>query len=68
MLGDPKKAEKAKQVSLATEAKIEKHFKSHPELPTGRDFKFNHTTYPGDNKRYREGFDAIFPNSPGAGI
>ena len=54
----------------AFEKKAEKHFRSHRELPTGRDFRWNqphHHAIAGD-KNFRENFDRIFPNAPGAGI
>lgn len=50
------------------EAKAEQHFKSHPELPNGRDFRFNHEYNKDEDNRYKANFDTIFPNSPGAGI
>ena len=62
------KAQKDK-IERATDAQIERHFKSHPELPNGRNFH----VWGGDNdpkaeENYRKNFDSIFPNSPGAGI
>ncbi len=68
MFANEKKSAEAKAVSMATEAKIEKSFMSHPELPNGRDYRFNHTFTPGENKKFRNNFDSIFKNSPGYGI
>ncbi len=68
MFSDPVKAEQSKQVSMATEAKIDKHFMSHPELPNGRDFRFNQTFDKTANRKFQNNFDAIFPNAPGVGI
>jgi hypothetical protein len=59
-------------MSKAQEAQFnrdaEKHFKSHPELPNGRDFRFNSEFDPEADSKYRNNFDRIFPNSPGLGI
>lgn len=53
----------------ALDAKIEKHFRSHRELPNGRNFwAWNRDHRPDDDRKYRENFDRIFPNAPGAGI
>lgn len=54
----------------AFEKKAEKHFKGQRELPVGRDFRWNqpHWHANAGDKKYRENFDAIFPNAPGAGI
>lgn len=52
------------------EKKAEQHFKGHRELPNNRDFRWNqphHYAIAGD-KKFRENFDNIFPNAPGAGI
>ena len=56
------------QQEAAFERKAEKHFKSHPELPNGRTFRFNHEFNEVEEEKYKANFDAIFPNSPGAGI
>lgn len=51
------------------DAKIEKHFKSHRDVPNGRNFVFwEHDNDPVARRKYRENFDKIFPNAPGAGI
>ena len=51
------------------EVKAEKHFNSHRELRNGRNFQmWNHVPIPGENERYRNNFDATFPNSPGVGL
>jgi len=50
------------------ERNAEKHFKSQRELPNGRDYRWNQEK---DNKAesaYRNNFDSIFPNAPGAGF
>ena len=67
-LANPKKAAEAKAVQTATEAKIEKHFRSHPELPSGRDFRFNRERDPIADKKFKENFDRIFKSSPGYGF
>jgi len=56
------------EVEKATDAKIEKHFSSHPELPNGRDFRFNSERDPKADKKYRNNFDSVFPNAPGVGF
>jgi len=51
------------------EKKADKHFKSHPELPNGRNFAC--WSLEKDNKataKYKKNFDSIFPNSPGVGV
>lgn len=51
------------------EKKAERHFKSHRELPSGRNFTcWNRDKDVEADRKYRENFDSIFPNSPGAGI
>jgi len=52
------------------DAKIERHFRlTHRGVPNGRNFRtWNHEYHPEEDRRYRENFDAIFPNAPGAGI
>ena len=47
----------------------EKYFKSHPELPNGRNFMcWNREKNTKGDRKYKKNFDAIFPNAPGAGI
>lgn len=47
----------------------EKYFKSHPELPNGRNFTcWNREKNTKGDKLYKKNFDTIFPSSPGAGI
>lgn len=50
--------------------KREKHFRSHRELPPGRDYRWNVMRYITKKERdaYRKNYDSIFPNAPGAGI
>lgn len=52
------------------DAKIERHFRlTHRGVPNGRNFwAWNRDHRPDDDKKYRENFDKIFPNAPGAGI
>lgn len=54
----------------ALDSKIDQHFRSQRELPSGRNFLWN--TYRFKDERdidnYRKNFDDIFPNAPGAGI
>ena len=51
------------------EAKAEKHFQGHRELQDGRNFMmWNRDADPEGVKKYRDNFDATFPNSPGVGI
>ena len=57
------------QVERMTDAKIEKHFKPHPELPNGRNFHvWGGNNDPEAEEKYRNNFDRIFPNAPGAGF
>ena len=56
----------------AFERKAEKHFRSHRDVPSGRNFRFwEHPSRGEDSKKedenYRKNFDRIFPNAPGAG-
>lgn len=56
-------------VERATEAKMEKHFRGYQPVPNGRNFHtWNHTKDIKAEERYRNNFDTIFPNSPGAGL
>ena len=54
----------------AFEKKAENHFKSQRELLLGRDFRWNkpHWHCKQDDQKFRENFDKIFPNAPGAGF
>jgi len=61
--------EKIAAVLSALDAKIEKHFRSHRDVPSGRWFRtWEHDRDPVADRKYRDNFDRIFPNSPGAGI
>lgn len=40
--------------------KAEKHFKSHPELPSGKTIWFNKTWDSKANKKYIDNYDNIF--------
>ncbi len=57
-------------VENMTDKQVDKHFSRQREIPPGRDFKWN--SYSNDSKatkrRYKNNFDAIFPNSPGVGF
>lgn len=53
---------------IAFEKKAEKHFRSHRELPSGRDFRWNSEKDPEADNKYRTNFDTVFPNAPGAGF
>lgn len=45
----------------AFEAKAEKHFRSHRELPSGRNFRcWNRDKDVEGDRRYRENYDRIF--------
>ncbi len=52
------------------ERQVEKEFRSHRELPNGRDFRWN--TYRfldqggNDIDRFRDNFDETFPDAPGS--
>lgn len=51
------------------EAQAEKQFRSHRELPNGRNFRcWNRDKDVVADRKYRENFDNIFPNAPGKGI
>lgn len=52
----------------AWERKAEKYFKSHRELPTGRDFRWNMEKDVTAERKFRNNFDKIFPDAPGVGI
>lgn len=57
-----------RQEEAAFEAKAEKHFKGHRELPDGRNFRcWNRDKDVKGDANYRDNYDRIFPNSPGAG-
>ena len=56
-------------VERATDAKMEQHFRSHRDVPNGRNFHtWEHTHDPVAEDKYRKNFDKVFPNSPGAGL
>lgn len=56
-------------VERSTDAQIEKHFRSHRELPAGKNFTcWNKEHDPGADQKYRDNFDRVFPNAPGAGL
>jgi hypothetical protein len=56
-------------VERASDAKMEKHFRSHRELPVGKNFTcWNHEHNPTADEQYRQNFDRLFPNAPGAGL
>jgi len=58
-----------RQEEAAFEAKAEKHFRSHRDVPSGRNFHtWEHEHDPEAEKKYRSNFDKVFPNAPGAGI
>jgi hypothetical protein len=49
------------QQEAAFEAKAEKHFRSHRELPAGRNFRcWNRNKDVEGDRRYRENYDRIF--------
>ncbi len=63
------------QQEAAFERKAEKYFRSQREIPNGRDFRWNSYRYDNydslDGKpvlRFRDNFDSVFPDAPGAGI
>lgn len=56
------------KLEKADDVAIEKHFRSHPELPNGRTFLFNRERDTKADKNYRDNFDSIFPNAPGVGV
>jgi len=56
-------------IERSTDAQIERHFRSHRELPNGKNFTcWNRQHQPEADQKFKENFDRIFPNSPGAGI
>lgn len=71
-LGDmtPRMSKKQKDaIDRATDAKIEAHFRTYQPLPNGRNFHtWNHRKDIAADDRYRDNFDSIFPNAPGAGM
>lgn len=57
------------QQEAAFERKAEKHFRSHRELPVGRNFwAWNRDKDNAADEKFRENFDSIFPDAPGKGI
>lgn len=54
----------------ALDAKIDRHFRmTHRGVPKGRSFiHWEHQYDREADKKFRENFDRIFPNAPGAGI
>ena len=52
------------------DAKIDRHFRmTHRGVPKGRSFiHWEHEYDKEAHKKFKENFDAIFPNAPGAGI
>lgn len=61
-----------RQEEAIYDQKVEKHFKSHREVPNGRDVRFNcregYIDNPERQKVFSKNFDTIFPNAPGAGF
>jgi hypothetical protein len=57
-----------KAQEAAADKKMEKHFRSHRELPTGRDFRCFQEKTPEADQKYRDNFDRIFPKAPGFGL
>lgn len=51
------------------EKKAEQHFKGHRGLQNGRDYRWNIFRWitEEDRQNYRENFDKVFPDAPGAG-
>lgn len=63
----PVKNHMTAQEEAVFDAKAEKHFKSHPELPNGRNvWAWNREHQPKADAKYKANFDSIFPNAPGA--
>lgn len=57
------------QEETAFEQKAEKHFRSHQELKSGKNFTcWNRDHDARADRKYRSNFDATFPNSPGVGL
>lgn len=53
----------------ADDARMDKAFRGHRELPAGRNFRcWNRDKDTVADEKYRNNFDSIFPNSPGAGF
>jgi hypothetical protein len=56
------------QQEHAFEVKADKHFKSHRELPPGRDYRWNVERFRSDvaNVHFDRNYDRTFPGSPGS--
>jgi len=53
----------------AFEKKADQHFKSHKPCPLGRNnWCWELRNDPESNKNWRDNFDNVFPDAPGAGI
>jgi hypothetical protein len=53
------------QQEAAFDAKVEKHFRSHRELPNGRNFRcWNREANPEGDKLFRENYEQIDWNTP----
>ena len=57
------------------ERNANRYFRSHREIPNGRDFRWNSYRYDNYHSqdgrpilRFRNNFDSVFPDAPGAGI
>lgn len=63
------------QQEAAFDRKAEKHFRSHREIPNGRDFRWNNYRFDLVNTpagraidNFRNNFDSVFPDAPGSGV
>lgn len=61
---DNLKTARSKHAAAMTDAKIERHFRSHPELQGGRDFRMNTFRYQVPGGKIGEQFDETFSGSP----
>ena len=52
-----------------TKKLVNNHFKSHRDVPKGRNFHFWNSEHDQEaDDKYRDNFDSIFPNAPGSGM
>jgi len=61
---DNLKTARSKHAEAMTDAQIERHFRSHPELKPGRDFRANIMRYQVAGEQIGDRFDETFSFSP----
>jgi len=61
---DNLKTARSKHAEAMTDAQIERHFRSHPELKPGRDYRANTMRFQVGSEQIGDRFDETFSGSP----